>query len=64
VTDPDRPAGVGTIEQIVDDLDQLRGLGAHTVVLDPFNEDLAEIRRPQQAWQALAAVAANWRDTE
>jgi hypothetical protein len=64
VTDPDRLAGVGTIEQIVDDLAQLRSLGAHTVLLDPFNGDPDETTRPQVAWQALATVSANWREPE
>ncbi|WP_255421249.1 LLM class flavin-dependent oxidoreductase [Micromonospora sp. BL4] len=58
VTDRDRSAGVGTIEQITDDIDQIRMLGAETVVLDPFNGDLTEIRQPERAWQTLAAVAA------
>ncbi|MGI5523625.1 TIGR03619 family F420-dependent LLM class oxidoreductase [Micromonospora sp. CA-259024] len=58
VTAPDRLAGVGTIEQIIADLDQIRLLGAETVVLDPFNGDLTEIRQPERAWQTLAAVAA------
>ncbi|MEU8332552.1 LLM class flavin-dependent oxidoreductase [Micromonospora sp. NPDC048839] len=58
VTAPDRLAGVGTIEQIVADLDQIRLLGAEAVVLDPFNGDLAEIRQPERAWRTLAAVAA------
>ncbi|MFG1841877.1 LLM class flavin-dependent oxidoreductase [Micromonospora sp. NPDC049175] len=58
VTAPDRLAGVGTIEQIIADLDQIRLLGAEAVVLDPFNGDLAEIRQPERAWRTLAAVAA------
>ncbi|MET8371229.1 LLM class flavin-dependent oxidoreductase [Micromonospora profundi] len=58
VTDPARLAGVGTIGQIAADLDRLRLLGAETVVLDPFNGDVTEIREPERAWQALAAVAA------
>ncbi|WP_433312558.1 TIGR03619 family F420-dependent LLM class oxidoreductase [Micromonospora sp. CA-269861] len=58
ITDPDRLAGVGTIDQIIADLDQFRLLGAETVVLDPFNGDLAEIRQPERAWRTLAAVAA------
>ncbi|MEO3771488.1 LLM class flavin-dependent oxidoreductase [Micromonospora sp. B9E7] len=58
VTDPDRLAGVGTIEQITADLDQIRLLGAETVVLDPFNGDLTEIRQPERAWRTLAAVAS------
>lgn len=60
VTDPGRLAGEGTIDQVVDDLDQLRLLGAEEVVLDPFNGDPDETLHPQPAWQALATVAANW----
>ncbi|GAA4693178.1 LLM class flavin-dependent oxidoreductase [Phytohabitans rumicis] len=58
VTDPDRRAGVGTIEQIIDDLDELRRLGADAVILDPFNGDPDETRHPEAAWRALATVAA------
>ena len=29
-------------------------------MLDPFNGDPLETRRPKSAWQALAAVAAHW----
>ncbi|WP_055490805.1 LLM class flavin-dependent oxidoreductase [Streptomyces sp. TP-A0356] len=58
VTRPDRLAGEGTIEQIIDDLEQLRGLGAETVVLDPFGGDPRETLHPEVAWQALATVAA------
>ncbi|MEU3371090.1 LLM class flavin-dependent oxidoreductase [Streptomyces sp. NPDC006660] len=61
VDTPDRPAGAGTIEQILGDLEELRRLGAHTVVLDPFQGDPEETRRPQEAWQALATVATHWR---
>ncbi|MER6669524.1 LLM class flavin-dependent oxidoreductase [Amycolatopsis japonica] len=60
LTTPDRAAGEGTIEQIVDDLDRLRHLGAETVVLDPFSGDPDETLRPEAAWQALATVAAHW----
>ncbi|MEH0819679.1 MULTISPECIES: LLM class flavin-dependent oxidoreductase [unclassified Micromonospora] len=58
IADPDRLAGVGTIDQIIADIDQIRLLGAETVLLDPFNGDLAEIRQPERAWRTLAAVAA------
>ncbi|URN04866.1 MULTISPECIES: LLM class flavin-dependent oxidoreductase [Actinomadura] len=58
VTRPDRLAGEGTIEQVADDLDRLRALGADTVVLDPFNGDPDETLRPTTAWRDLAAVAA------
>jgi hypothetical protein len=61
VDDVERPAGVGTIEQILGDLDQLRLLGADTVVLDPYHGDPKEISRPHTAWQALAEVAHHWR---
>ncbi|MFI8520235.1 TIGR03619 family F420-dependent LLM class oxidoreductase [Streptomyces sp. NPDC085481] len=57
VDDPERLAGVGTIEQILDDLDQLERLGADTVVLDPYHGDPEETRRPGAAWQTLTAVA-------
>ncbi|MEU9375976.1 LLM class flavin-dependent oxidoreductase [Streptomyces sp. NPDC048255] len=59
VDGPQRLAGEGTIDQIVDDLDQLRLLGAEAVVLDPYNGDPYETCHPQAAWQALAAVAAH-----
>jgi alkanesulfonate monooxygenase SsuD/methylene tetrahydromethanopterin reductase-like flavin-dependent oxidoreductase (luciferase family) len=58
VTGTGRLAGEGTIEQILDDLEQLRLLGADTVVLDPFNGDPRETCHPETAWQALATVAA------
>ena len=59
-TDPDRLAGEGSVDRVLDDLDQLRQLGAESVVLDPFQGDPAETKRPEVAWQALATVAANW----
>ncbi|MEV8326871.1 TIGR03619 family F420-dependent LLM class oxidoreductase [Kitasatospora sp. NPDC056731] len=61
VDDPERPAGVGTVEQVLDDLDQLRLLGADTVVLDPYHGDPEETRRPRAAWQALTTVATHWK---
>ncbi|MEU9074667.1 LLM class flavin-dependent oxidoreductase [Kitasatospora sp. NPDC048538] len=61
VGDPDRPAGVGTLDQVLEDLDGLRSLGAGTVVLDPYHGDPEETRRPQTAWRDLAAVATHWR---
>ncbi|MBO4269258.1 LLM class flavin-dependent oxidoreductase [Microbispora triticiradicis] len=59
--DGERLAGVGTLDQILGDLDELRSLGAGTVLLDPYHGDPEETRRPQAAWQALTAVAAHWR---
>ncbi|MFI8280598.1 LLM class flavin-dependent oxidoreductase [Streptomyces sp. NPDC085929] len=61
ISDPERLAGTGTLDQILDDLDQLHRLGAHTVVLDPYHGDPEETRRPHEAWQALTAIAARWR---
>ena len=49
VEDEQRLPGVGTIEQIADDLDELRGLGADTVVLDPYHGDPEQTREPHQA---------------
>ncbi|MFK3979658.1 hypothetical protein ACI2K4_04685 [Micromonospora sp. NPDC050397] len=55
---------MGTIDQIVTDIEQIRLLGAETLVLDPLNGDLTEIRQPERAWQTLAAVAAYHRSQE
>ncbi|MFE2233087.1 TIGR03619 family F420-dependent LLM class oxidoreductase [Streptomyces sp. NPDC059442] len=60
ITGPQRLAGEGTIDQIMDDLDQLRLLGAETVVLDTYSGDPRQTCRPQAAWQALATVAAHF----
>lgn len=54
-----RLAGEGTIDQIMDDLDQLRLLGARSVVLDTYQGDPQETCHPQAAWRALATVAAH-----
>ncbi|WP_393058686.1 LLM class flavin-dependent oxidoreductase [Streptomyces sp. LN549] len=59
VDGPQRLAGEGTIDQIMDDLDQLRLLGADTVVLDTYTGDPHETSHPQPARQALATVAAH-----
>jgi probable F420-dependent oxidoreductase len=61
VTAPERLAGEGTIDQVLDDLAGLRLLGADTVVLDPFSGDPDETLRPEAAWQALATVWARTR---
>lgn len=54
----ERRAGEGTIEQVMADLEELRLLGAETVVLDPFHSDPDETLHPEAAWEMLAAVAA------
>jgi alkanesulfonate monooxygenase SsuD/methylene tetrahydromethanopterin reductase-like flavin-dependent oxidoreductase (luciferase family) len=58
VAGPDRRAGEGTLDQVLDDLDQLSRLGAETVVLDPFSGGPDETAHPEVAWRALATVAA------
>jgi alkanesulfonate monooxygenase SsuD/methylene tetrahydromethanopterin reductase-like flavin-dependent oxidoreductase (luciferase family) len=58
--DNERVAGEGSIDQVVDDLEELSLLGARSVVLDPFGGDPAETLRPQYAWKDLATVAASW----
>jgi probable F420-dependent oxidoreductase len=55
----DRVAGEGSVQQVIEDLDVLRKLGAQSVVLDPFVGDPTETERPEAAWQALATIAAH-----
>ncbi|MFB6842475.1 LLM class flavin-dependent oxidoreductase [Streptomyces sp. NPDC056361] len=55
----ERLAGEGTVDQIMDDLDRLRQLGAEAVVLDPYSGDPGETNHPHTAWQALATIAAH-----
>ncbi|WP_194892256.1 TIGR03619 family F420-dependent LLM class oxidoreductase [Catenulispora pinisilvae] len=61
VTDPERQAGIGTLEQVLDDLDRLRTLGSEVVVLDPYHGNPAELERPEKAWRELAVVADAWK---
>ncbi|MGA5195737.1 LLM class flavin-dependent oxidoreductase [Streptomyces exfoliatus] len=59
VEGPDRLAGEGTLDQVLDDLERLRLLGAESVVLDTYHGDPEETRHPEAAWQALATVAVH-----
>lgn len=59
IDDPDRRAGEGTLEQVLEDIEELRRAGAETVMLDPYHGDPDETLRPETAWQALATVAAH-----
>ncbi|MFD8754671.1 LLM class flavin-dependent oxidoreductase [Kitasatospora sp. NPDC059577] len=61
VEDPARPAGVGSVDQVIGDLRQLRDLGAETVVFDPYHGDPEETRRPQTAWRDLTTVTSQWK---
>lgn len=59
--DAGRLAGTGSLEQILNDLGELRRLEADTVVLDPYHGDPQETRQPDVAWRALTTVATRWR---
>jgi alkanesulfonate monooxygenase SsuD/methylene tetrahydromethanopterin reductase-like flavin-dependent oxidoreductase (luciferase family) len=59
----ERVAGEGSLDQVLGDLEELRLLGATTVVLDPFSGDPAETERPENAWKDLATVAASWHNS-
>ncbi|MCX5315700.1 LLM class flavin-dependent oxidoreductase [Streptomyces sp. NBC_00154] len=57
---PARPEGRDSHARSgMDDLDQLRLLGAEAVVLDPYDGDPRETCHPQAAWQALDTVVAH-----
>ncbi|MFB6707592.1 hypothetical protein ACFCW6_23100 [Streptomyces sp. NPDC056333] len=43
----------------MDDLDQLRLLGAEAVVLDPYDGDPRGTCHPRKVWQALDTVATH-----
>jgi alkanesulfonate monooxygenase SsuD/methylene tetrahydromethanopterin reductase-like flavin-dependent oxidoreductase (luciferase family) len=64
IPDDERIAGEGSIEQVIDDLEQLYVLGACTVVLDPFNGDPDETRHPEVALEALAMAKEGWNERE
>ena len=52
-----REAGTGSLEQIRDDLANLRDLGAEHVTLDWFTGDLEATRNHERGWQMLATLA-------
>ncbi|GAB3148590.1 TIGR03619 family F420-dependent LLM class oxidoreductase [Microbispora hainanensis] len=58
VTGEGRRAGEGTLDQVMDDLERLRLLGAETVLLDPYQGDPEETNHPEAAWHMLETVAA------
>lgn len=60
VDSPDRLAGVGSVDQVVDDFHELRLLGASSVVLDPFNGDLSTLPTPQPTWNQLDTIMTAW----
>lgn len=60
IFDAERIAGEGSIDQVIDDLEQLYWLGAETVILDPFNGNPEETRHPEVALKALAMAQEGW----
>ena len=62
LTDPGRLAGQGALDQIVADLDELRHLGAESVLLDTYGGDPRETQHPEAAWRTLASIAAAWKE--
>lgn len=59
IDDPDRRAGTGTLEQVLEDIEELRRAGSETVLVDPYLGDPNETLHPEEAWQALATLAAH-----
>jgi probable F420-dependent oxidoreductase len=57
VADAERVAGVGTLDQVHKDFEDLSELGAECVLLDTYTGDIEATRRPEIAWAMLAAVA-------
>lgn len=57
-TAADRPAGVGSVEQVAADVTELIGLGAEYVVLDTNPDDPRDRRPAAEDRRSLAAVAA------
>jgi hypothetical protein len=62
VPDEDRQLGVGTIDQILDDLGALERLGAETVILDTYGGDPKRLANPEQAWAAFTSVGTHWKE--
>ncbi len=63
--EPDRAAGIGTLEQIHTDLSDLQALGAEYVVLDWFNwPDLEATGEHERAFAMLGLLAENVLDLE
>lgn len=52
--------GIGTLRQVLADLEELQTMGAGSVLLDPYHGDPAETLRPETAWRDLGLVAEAW----
>jgi alkanesulfonate monooxygenase SsuD/methylene tetrahydromethanopterin reductase-like flavin-dependent oxidoreductase (luciferase family) len=57
LTDDQRVAGEGTVEQVRADLEALQALGAQYVVLDTYADDPEATCRPETGWEMLTTVA-------
>lgn len=56
VVEGDRPVGVGSVAQIVGDIEALTHLGATHVILDTNPDDPRDRRPPEADWRTLAAI--------
>lgn len=57
VTDADRHAGTGTVEQLHEDFTRLHALGVQHVTLDWYTDDLDLTRRHEWGWRMFATMA-------
>lgn len=64
MSDIERLAGEGTIDQIRADLEQLQALGCTYVLLDSFYGDVEATRNHETTWRMLATIAEDALDLE
>ena len=57
MSDIERLAGEGTIDQIRADLEQLQALGCTYVLLDSFYGDVEATRNHETTWRMLTTIA-------
>jgi hypothetical protein len=55
-----RSTGVGSLAQVLRDLDELAALGAEHVVLDTYTGRPVDRRPAADDWRTLDTVAARW----
>ena len=60
----DRVAGQGTVEQILDDLNELSAMGASYVTLDTYSGNPADLHDLQPHFDELAEVVSSWRSSQ
>jgi probable F420-dependent oxidoreductase len=64
MSDIERLAGEGTIDQIRHDLEELQALGCAYVLLDSFYGDVEATKNHETTWRMLAAIAEEAMDLE